>query len=107
MAAPLNIFRSVATELTTDEEVLYTAPANTTSIVLLAQVANVDPLDNANVTFLTSVANTELVKDFTVPVGDAASVLQGKLVLEANQSIKALASANNVLKITVSILETR
>lgn len=107
MAAPLNVFKSIAAELTSDTEVLYTAPANTTSIILLAQVANVDTEENANVTFLTSVNDTELVKDFTIPVGDAGSVLQGKLVLEAGQFISASASANNVLKITVSILETR
>lgn len=107
MATPLNVFKSIATELTTEEETLYTAPANTTSIILLAQVANVDTEENANVTFLTSVNDTELVKDFTIPVGDAGSVLQGKLVLEAGQAVSAFSSANSVLKITVSILETR
>jgi hypothetical protein len=105
-SAPVNVFKSFADQLTTDVGTLYVAPTGTTSIILLAQVANVSG-NNANVTFQTSMANTELVKDFTIPVGDAASVLQGKLVLEAGESVSAQASSNNSLKITLSILETR
>lgn len=105
-AAPLNTFKSVVGDLTTSQEVLYTVPAQTTAIVLLAQVANVGD-ETSNVTFLTSNSNTELVKDFSIPVGDAASLLEGKLVVETGESISAYASTNNDLKITVSILETR
>jgi len=104
--APLNTFKSVASELTTSEQVLYTVPAQTTAIVLLAQAANVGD-ETSNVTFLTSESNTELVKDFSIPVGDAGSLLEGKLVVETGESVSAYASTNNDLKITVSILETR
>ena len=108
--APLNTFKSFAAQLTSEEEVLYTAPTNTTAIVLLAQVANVTNGQNeesANVTFLTSMNETELVKNYTIPAGDAASMLTGKLVLEPEESVKGFASSNNSLKITLSILETR
>lgn len=106
MAAPLNTFKTVASDLTTSEQVLYTVPAQTTSIVLLAQAANVGD-ETSNVTFLTSEGNTELVKDFSIPVGDAASMLEGKLVVETGETVSAYASTNNDIKITVSILETR
>lgn len=103
-AAPLNTFKSVTADLTTTEEILYTAPAQTTSIVILAQVSAVTNV-SANVTFLSS--NTEIVDEFEIPGHDAASLLDGKLVVETGESISAFASANNRLKLTLSILETR
>jgi hypothetical protein len=51
--------------------------------------------------------NTELAKDFTIPVGDAAALLSGKLVIEAGNSIGVYANANSILKLTLSILETK
>jgi len=105
MASPLNTFKSVVADLTTANTTVYTTPAETTAIVLLAQVTNVGS-GTSNVTFLTTNSNTELAKDFSIPVGDAGSVLDGKLVLEAGNSIVAFASGNNELKLTVSILET-
>ena len=106
MASPLNTFKSVALDVTTTGNTFYTAPVETTAIVLLAQATNVGS-SPGNVTFTSSInGGTELVKDFTVPVGDAATMLTGKLVLETGQSITASASANAVIKLTVSILET-
>ena len=106
MASPLNTFKSVALDVTTAGNTFYTVPVDTTTIVLLAQATNVGSAP-ANVTFSSSInGGTELVKDFTVPVGDAASMLTGKLVLETGESITASASANAVIKLTVSILET-
>jgi hypothetical protein len=108
--APLNEFKSVTADLSIDEEVFYTTPPDTTAIILLAQVANItngELAESANVTFLTSLNNTELVKNYTIPPGDAASVLTGKLVLEPQQFLSGFASSNNSLKITISILETR
>jgi uncharacterized protein YdeI (BOF family) len=49
---------------------------------------------------------TETVKDFQIPANDAASVLQGKMVIESLDSVRAYASDDNVLKVTLSILET-
>lgn len=107
MATALNTFKSVALDITTTPGVAYTTPFDATSIILLAQVTNVGNVD-ANVTVYSSVnGNTELAKDFTIPVGDAASVLTGKLVLEPYATISAYADANAVLKMTLSVLETR
>ena len=106
MASPLNTFKSVAVNITTTANNFYTTPAETTTIVLLAQATNVGG-SAANVTFLSSkLGGTELVKDFTIPVGDAATMLTGKLVLEAGESMSVSASANAALKLTVSLLET-
>ena len=107
MASPLNTFKSYAANITTVATNIYTCPAETTAIVLLAQATNIHATNDANITFYSSVnGNTELAKDFTIPVGDSAALLSGKLVIEAGNSIGVYANANSVLKITLSILET-
>lgn len=108
MASPLNTFKSVAVDITTVPTDIYTCPAETTTIVLLAQATNVNALNDGNITFYSSMnGNTELAKDFTIPVGDSAGLLSGKLVIEAGNSIGVYANANSVLKLTLSILETK
>lgn len=106
MASPLNTFKSVAVELNTVSNYVYTCPAETTAIILLAQAANINT-NTSNITFFTSLnSNTELVKNFPIPTGDAAQLLGGKLVIEAGNSVGAYASTNNHIKLTLSILET-
>lgn len=105
---PLNTFKTVTANITTVPTVLYTTPSEIATIVLMAQVTNVGN-SIANVTFIhksNANVNTELVKEFDIPVSDAASVLTGKLVLETGSSAVAFAGANSLLKITLSILET-
>lgn len=107
MASPINTFKSYAVDVTTTPNTFYTAPIDATTIVLLAQATNVGSTDG-NITFYTSInGSTEIVKDYTIPVGDAAGLLSGKLVLEPLKSMSVVANANNVIKLTVSILETR
>lgn len=108
MASPLNTFISVAANITTANTTIYTCPAETTAIVLLAQATNINSSNDGNITFYSSMnGNTELAKNFTIPVGDAAALLSGKLVITAGNSIGASANANSVLKLTLSILETK
>lgn len=108
MASPLNTFKSVAANITTVATDIYTCPAETTAIILLAQATNIHATNDGNITFYSSLnGNTELAKDFTIPVGDAAALLSGKLVVEAGNSIGVYANANSVLKLTLSILETK
>ncbi len=106
MATPLNTFKSVAANVTTTSTTIYTCPAETTAIVLLAQATNISAND-ANITFSSSInGGTELAKDFTIPVGDAAALLSGKLVIPAGANVFVSANANSRLKVTLSILET-
>ena len=108
MASPLNTFKSVAANITTVPTNVYTCPAETTAIVLLAQATNTNNTDDGNITFYSSInGNTELAKDFSIPVGDSAGLLSGKLVIEEGESIGVYANANSVLKLTLSILETK
>ncbi len=106
MASSINTFKSYAVDVTTVSTTFYTTPLATTTIVLLAQATNVGASD-ANVTFSTSInTNTEIVKDYTIPVGDAAGLLTGKLVLEPGVTMSVVGNANSTIKLTVSILET-
>jgi hypothetical protein len=108
MASALNIFKTVTSELTTSDVLVYQAPSGFTGIILMAQVANVAEA-SASVTFSHvsgSDVSTELIKGFVIPPNDAYSVITGKLVLEDGSSVTASASENSTLKITLSILES-
>ena len=112
---PLNTFKTITSNLYTNNSLLYTTPADTATIILTAQVSNVSNLDaNVTVTHRSNVlsggfriiTDTELVKNFTISKRDAASVIVGKIVLEEDQAILASADANTQLKIVLSLLET-
>ena len=103
----LNKFQTETLVLTTDDQTMYTAPTGYTSIVLYAHIANYGAAD-ATVTMkhVRSSTETEIIKGANVPVNDAFVPMDGKLVLETNDSIKINASANTTLKCILSILET-
>lgn len=107
MAAKLNVFKTVTHVVTDTPEVIYTAPAGYSGIVLMAQITNVSS-STATVTFATSdgTSDTELLKDFQVPANDAVAGITGKLILEVGSSVKISATQNNQLKITMSVLES-
>ena len=109
MASPLNTFKTVTAVISTDESVVYTTPSNVTSIILMAQASNVAN-SAAEVTFsyfdVSANTATELVKNYEVPSSDASGLITGKLVVETGDSVKALSSANNSIKIVLSVLET-
>lgn len=106
---PLNTFRTITRSLTNSAQTLYTCPTGVTGIVLLAQVSNTStPALTASVTFshVRQRTETELVKNCPVPPEDARSVLTGRLVLEEGDRITVVASANNTLKIVMSVVES-
>ena len=108
MATALNVFKTITSNLTTQSNVVYTAPALKTSIILSLQVTNVSN-NTVTVTLLHGTAQNqqvELAKDFEIPTKDSASVLTGKLVLETGQKVVAIAGANTALKLVMSLLET-
>ena len=103
-------FKNFKLALGTSSATAYTCPASTTAIVLLCQVANVDGKNEADATVTwtdssDSDASTALVSTVPVPAGSALGVLSGKLVLEAGDAIKGLASAASDLVLTGSVVE--
>jgi hypothetical protein len=107
MALPLNVFKTQTAEITTSSVDIYTAPSGKSGIILMAQIANItNTTGSVTVSHKYSTTTTELAKDFEIPGNDSASVLTGKLVLEAGHKLSVSSSANNKFKITLSILES-
>jgi hypothetical protein len=107
VALPLNLFKTLAFELTTSEQTVYTTPTGITTIVLGAQASNISA-SGATITFTLRKNNIDYVmlKEFTIPPNDAAEVTTGKLVIEEGASVKAIVSANSAINLVMSILET-
>lgn len=106
------IFKFVNNTLTTaavTTQNLYTSPANTTSIIFMGQLANIDVSNTAAVTIVavdSSASSTKhLTSNMPVPIGAATTFLSGKLVLEAGDVLSANANGNNRIDVTLSILQ--
>jgi hypothetical protein len=105
-----NAFKNFGAAITTAGVVLYECPTGTTAIVLHLQVANVDGTNSASASVhwtddSDSDSVTYLGKTVDVPAKSALSVLTGKLVLEAGDTIVGTASADGDLEVSGSVLE--
>lgn len=120
---PLNKFLTKTTllsDITTST--VYTAPIGVTSIILMAQISNIST-QSQTVSVLhhrtrpviadaqgngaqTGDTDSFLVKDFSIPANDAASVLTGKLIIESLDTVRAGASTSATMQLVLSILET-
>lgn len=122
---PLNTFKTKTAMLgvnTGSAATVYTAPVGVTSIVLMAQIANVSsqtqyinvihhrnrPVLADAQGFGAQAANIDsfLVRQFAIPEGDSASVLTGKLIIESLDSIRAYSTSTSTCQLVLSILET-
>jgi hypothetical protein len=106
---PLNTFKTATANVTTADTLVYQAPLGTATVVLLAQFANINTEGktcNVSANVYRAGSNTEVIKDFAIPVGDAASILTGRLVLEEGNRLYCRANGNNMVKLVFSYLET-
>ena len=129
---PLNTFKTKTTVLVAlptysnyngvSTSTVYTAPIGVTSIILMAQLANISTqtqycsfMHHRNRPILSDAqgngaqtGNTDslLVKNCAIPAGDSASVLTGKLILEQLDSVRAYGSSTSTLQLVLSVLET-
>lgn len=104
------VFRRVQYLLTanTSLDAVYTTPENTTTILMNAHVANKDLTEPADLTAVLQgyqSSNTYLARSITIPVASALNFLSGKVVMQANDSMRVGASANSYLDLTLSLLE--
>jgi len=107
MALPLNVFKTVTHVAPISPVGIYTAPVGYSGVVLLAQVANVDSVTHSvSFSHKRSTTTTEIVKDFSIQGNDAASLVDGRLILESGDSLQLSGSNDSNLKLTLSILET-
>ena len=106
-AIPLNSFKTIITNITNAANTVYTAPPGVTTVVLLAQVSNVDNATvNVTAAHRRGANTTRLIANVKIPVQDAASLLTGKLVLETGDGFSIQADRINAAELTLSILET-
>lgn len=108
---PLNTFKTIRANVPGGSDLtVYETPLGITSIVLMAQVANITTVPSW-VTFkhfskADSFAETYIVKEIDVPTNDARILLGGKLVLQTGDLLKIQAKDNGQLQFIASILET-
>lgn len=97
-----NTFKNEKGEASTAGNVVYTVPSSTTAIILGLQLANKsDTLETASV----QLGTTYIIKDAALPVGSALSVLDGKIIAEASETITVTSSANTAVDVIVSVME--
>jgi hypothetical protein len=118
MAGALNLFKTVLANATTAGDTVYTAAIGYSSVVLLAQISNTNTANtvgiSAQITRVATtgpdignvIAQTVLVANTQIPVGDAVSILTGRLILNFGDSLEILASEDNSAQLTLSLLET-
>lgn len=103
----LNNFKTVTVGIATTVQTVYTAPTGYTSVILYAHITNVaDASSSFTISHKRDNVTTEIIKDREVPPSDAFSPLDGKLVLETNDSLTISGNENDKLKLIVSLLET-
>lgn len=120
---PLNKFLTKTAVLTTSStSTVYTSPIGVTSIVLMAQVSNLDTethyLNFEHFRYKTVLPDAQgfggqpgntpsmLVKNYPIPAGDAGSPIFGKLIVEELDSIRAYADTTGTLQLILSVLQT-
>jgi hypothetical protein len=107
-AIPLNTFKTTTLNLTTSPTTVYTTPTGVTTVVLLAQVSNVNTTSSIVVSanHVRDVTITSIIKNTIIPINDAASLLTGKLILQTGDSLTANCSVNSSGQLILSYLET-
>lgn len=107
MAIAINIFKTVTANVTTAGNVVYSAPAGYSSVVLLAQVSNTG---NSTITVsadhVRSGSYTSILKNSELPTNDSMNLLFGKLILQTGDGFNVSASVNNSAELLLSVLET-
>jgi hypothetical protein len=108
MSGALNVFKTVVANVTTTSTSVYSTPIGYATVVLLAQVSNIDAGNTIGVSanIERSGNATSLIQNAQVPVEDAISVLTGRLILNYGDSFKVSATANASAQLTLSVLET-
>ena len=107
-AIPLNTFKTTTLDLTTSRATVYTTPTGVTTVVLLAQVSNINTTSAITVSanFVRGGNTTSIIKNTIIPINDAASLLSGKLILQTGDSFTANCNSNSSGQLILSYLET-
>jgi hypothetical protein len=94
---------AIGSSLTT----VYTTPASTTTVMIGGVVSNTT-VANTNVTVVTGDGTNDINLtgiDTVVPAGAALSFIDGKIVLQAGDTIKVKSSVSGAADVHISIME--
>jgi hypothetical protein len=109
MSGALNVFKTVTANITTSSESVYTPPIGYSSVILLAQISNINLANSVQISAQlgrTVGISTVLVGNITIPTDDAINVLTGRLIMNFGDTFRVSASANASAQLTLSLLET-
>jgi len=94
---------AVGSSLTT----VYTVPASTTTVMIGGVLSNTD-VANSNINVVTNDGTSDINLtgvDTVVPAGSALSFIDGKIVLQAGDTIKVSSSVSGAIDVHLSIME--
>lgn len=83
-------------------ESVYTVGRNTTSVMIGCNLANVG---TGQITVDVLVAGTYIIKDVVIPTGASLSALDGKIIIEAGQSVIVKTDTEGSCDVILSVLE--
>lgn len=106
-ALALNTYKTFRADVTTGITTVYTTPTGVASIHLFSAISNTSSgIATVTVYHKRSGVSYELIKDVKIPASDALNPIGGSLVLEVGDQIEVQGSANSVMKLTLSVLES-
>jgi hypothetical protein len=97
-----NTFKNYVGAATTGGATIYTVPGATVAVIIGANLANTT---TSQVTVSVQLGATYIIKNVPVPAGSALSVLDGKIIAEAADTIIVTASSNSAVDVVLSVLE--
>lgn len=106
--AAVNNFKTFTETVGLTTSVFYTAPAGYTGVVLLSQVTN-KGTSTHTMTYIyrrSSGSDTEIIKNLSIPAGDTANLISGKLVVESGDKLAINGSNASDLDFIASVMET-
>lgn len=98
-----NTFKNyVSASVGTTPTTVYTVPAATVSVTIGLNIANVSA---SQITIDVQCGGVYIVKGAPIPAGSALSVLDGKIIMEAADTLVVTASAATSADVLLSVLE--
>ena len=93
---------ATGTGIGTSISTVYTVPSDTTAVMIGMTVAN---LAVSQIEVEVKCASTYLVKSAAIPSGSSLSVLDGKIILEAGDTVEVMSNTAASADVIISILE--
>ena len=99
----MNVFKNyTGSAVGTSPSTVYTVPALTTSVTIGLNIANIS---SGIITVDVQAAGVYVVKDAPIPAGSALSVLDGKIILEAADTVVVTSDTASSADVILSVLE--